>query len=127
MALGKILSHKTLLKSFQALTVTQNSFARQISTCPVSQFQASTVMLGMPNKKRNKMDPALLKIKQDKRRRKIEKALRKMEKKSRMPIPLVELEISQSLKKEIQDRQRKVSLISSLKVQSLSEANSEFL
>ena len=111
MALGKVLCDKTLLKSFQALTVTQNPFIRQVSTCPVSQFQASPVMLGIPNKKRNKIDPGQLKIKQDKRRRKIEKALRKMQKKSRMPIPLTELEISQSLMKELILRQRNVRLL----------------
>ena len=108
MALTKVLGQKTLLNSLQTLSISKSSVLRQVSTSYKNELYASPVILGMPSKKRRKVDPIADKLKQDKRKKKIVKALRKMEKKERMPIPLPEIEVSQTLRKELDMRQRNV-------------------
>ena len=108
MALTKVLGQKTLLNSLQTLSISKSIVQRQVSTSYKNELYASPVILGMPSKKRRKVDPIADKLKQDKRKKKIVKALRKMEKKERMPIPLPEIEVSQTLRKELDMRQRNV-------------------
>ena len=109
MALTKVLGHKTLLYSFQTLSITKSTVLRQVSTSYKNDLFASPVILAMPSKKRRKVDPILDKAKQDKRKKRIIKALRKMDKKERMPVPLPEIDVSQTLRKELDMRQRNVS------------------
>lgn len=108
MALTKVLGHKTLLYSFQTLSITKSTVLRQVSTSYRNDLFASPVILAMPSKKRRKVDPILDKAKQDKRKKRIIKALRKMDKKERMPVPLPEIDVSQTLRKELDMRQRNV-------------------
>ena len=109
MALTKVLGHKTLLNSLQTLSITKSTVLRQVSTSFRNDLYASPVILGMPSKKRTKVDPQQAKIKADKRKKRILKALRKMDKKERMPVPLPEIDVSQTLRKELDMRQRNVS------------------
>ena len=62
---------------------------------------------GAPAKKKRTVDSGQVsKIKDDRRRRRLVKALRKMEKKPRQPKPIVELEVPPSLHMEAKLRQR---------------------
>lgn len=63
----------------------------------------------MPQKKKRKIDPMLLRAKEDKRIKRIERALKKMQKKQRLPKPLKELEPPQVLLKEFNERKREVT------------------
>jgi hypothetical protein len=65
-------------------------------------------MAAMPQKKKRKTDPMVIKQREEKRHNRIIKALKKMEKKERIPKPLLEIEPSQSLLKEAKDRTREV-------------------
>lgn len=62
----------------------------------------------MPTKKKRKIDPMLIRAKEDKRIKRIEKALKKMQKKERLPKPLREMEPPQAILKEIDARKREV-------------------
>ena len=70
-----------------------------ISTSPVV-FKAPT--------RKTKKDPQLLKAREDKRKVRLEKALKKMGKKKRVPKPVLELRASQQLLRELDIRKRDV-------------------
>ena len=59
-------------------------------------------------KKKRKQDPSQLKAKEEKRRRRLAKALRKMEKKDRLPKTLVECEVPIVLHQERSERLRNI-------------------
>ena len=56
MALTKVLGQKTLLYSFQTLSITKSTVLRQVSTSYRNDLFASPVILAMPSKKRRKVD-----------------------------------------------------------------------
>ena len=70
-----------------------------ISTSPVV-FKAPT--------RKTKKDPQLIKAREDKRKVRLEKALKKMGKKKRVPKPVLELRASQQLLRELEIRKRDV-------------------
>lgn len=55
-------------------------------------LQFTPVLFAEPLKKKKKMDPAVLKAREDRRRKKIEKQIRKLEKNSRQLKPIEDLE-----------------------------------
>jgi len=61
-------------------------------------------------KKKKRADPNIDKHRQEKRKRRIEKALKKMEKKERLPKPLIECEVPLILHKEASLRKREVKV-----------------
>ena len=63
-------------------------------------LHSSHPLLRMPTAKKKRIDPAILKIREERRVRKITKALRKMSKKDRIPRPLLELEVDPKIRKE---------------------------
>ena len=69
-------------------------------------LHVSPANLAVPGKRRKKVDPALERAREDKRIKKLNKALRKMERKDRILRPLLELEVSPQLLKEQKQRQR---------------------
>lgn len=73
-----------MLKLFtSAIAMHQNALvgARSISTCggPLL-FRSSAPMFAEPLKKKRRLDPQILKAREDRRRKKVEKAIRKLEK-----------------------------------------------
>ncbi len=69
---------------------------------PSRLLHASAVLSGLPGvKKRKKLDPAIIKMREERRKVRIDRALRKMAKKPRIPRPLLELEVSPDLVKEM--------------------------
>jgi len=69
-------------------------------------FQLSCVDNATMTKRKTKKDPNQQRGKDDRRRRKLAKALRKMEKKDRQPRPIAEIEVPPELMKEMMMRKR---------------------
>ena len=59
-----------------------------------------------PTRRRAKVDPALERAKEDRKKRRLEKVLRKMEKGDRIPKPLLELEVPVEIQREKEARTR---------------------
>lgn len=60
----------------------------------------------MPGKRKKRIDPILEKFKEDRKIKRLSKALKKMQKKDRIPKPLLEIEVSPHLIKEKDQRNR---------------------
>lgn len=88
---------KIVTKSVQSFNL------RPLSTTPCYAMSA-------PARKQRVVDPAALRAKEDKRKRRMEKALRKMERKERAARPLFELEVPKSILQEPERRQRSIHL-----------------
>lgn len=71
-------------------------------------FGITNVLLAEPLKKKKKLDPAIVKQREEKRRKKLEKSIRRLEKSARKLKPIDELEIPLCLKFEDQERLRKL-------------------
>ena len=70
-------------------------------------LHATAALQGMPGvKKRRKVDPALVRAREERRVRRINKALRKMGKKDRVLKPLLETEVRPQLRQQVKDRAR---------------------
>jgi len=85
MTLVKAFGLPTLTKTLQTLSLTYN---RSLSTTSILGISVSPVILGQPSKKKSKVDPIAQRRKEEKRKNRLIKALRKMEKKERLPRPL---------------------------------------
>ena len=105
MSLMKVCTLQNLSKSFHSL-----SLARNISTTNAIKVSVSPVLSAMPTKKKRKIDPAAMKLREEKRKRRIMKVLKKMEKKDRIPKPISELEPPLTLIKQKAQRTRNVKL-----------------
>ena len=55
-----------------------------------------------PLKKKKRMDPALIKAKEERRRKKLEKSIRRLQKHARQLKPIAEIEVPIRLRKELQ-------------------------
>lgn len=67
--------------------------ARTITKPPQLMFHSTPVLCAEPMKKKKKMDPAILKAREERRKRKIEKQIRKLEKNAQQLKPIDEMEI----------------------------------
>jgi len=73
-------------------------------------FQTSEIKWSSVAKKKRKQDPGMLKAKEERRRKRLAKALKKMEKKDRLPKPLAECEIPIILHTERAERIRDINV-----------------
>ena len=90
------------ISQFSQETVTKLNFH---TSCKVP-FSLTDPNFSSVSKKKKKADPGQLKAKEEKRKRKLAKALKKMEKKDRQPKPLIECEVPLHLHKEAGERKR---------------------
>jgi len=86
------------------------TYARSLHTTPLTHIKLTDVCCSAILKKRKRADPATDKMKEERRRKRLSKALRKMEKKQRQPKPLLEIEIPAVLFQEAATRTRPVSV-----------------
>ena len=107
MSLFNVRGLQTLTKSYQALGTC--SLVRSLSTTNSASFRTAPVIMSMPSKKKNKIDPAVIKAREEKRKKRLVKALKKLNRKERMPKPVSEMDVPQVLLKERGMRQRGVS------------------
>lgn len=64
------------------------------------QLHMTPALYAEPTKKKRRIDPAIVKAREDRRRRKIEKAIRKLEKNARQLKPIDENELPDNLMNE---------------------------
>ncbi|XP_068238446.1 large ribosomal subunit protein mL40 [Palaemon carinicauda] len=97
----------------QRLAVSAQGSQRCITTAtsPLL-FRATQVVCAEPLKKKKKMDPQVIRQREEKRKRKIEKAIRKLEKNASQLKPIDEIDVPLSLLQEKEIRSRKTSPIS---------------
>lgn len=85
---------------------------RNVSTCvnPLC-FRATNVLLGEPLKKKKKVDPAILRQRDERRKKKLEKQIRRLEKVGKQLKPIFENEVPLKLIDSKEERTRRLSPI----------------
>ncbi|XP_057338585.1 39S ribosomal protein L40, mitochondrial [Microplitis mediator] len=83
-------------------TAARNIFTDITPSC----FRITDALFGEPLKKKKKLDPAIIKQRQERKRRKIEKQIRRLEKHARQLKPIGECEIPFKLVEEQKQRTR---------------------
>ena len=74
---------------------------------PLQPLHTSVPLESAVIKKKKKTDPILERAREERRKKRVTKALKKMSKKDRIPKPLVEAEIAPHIFREMDQRQRK--------------------
>ncbi|KAF0304865.1 39S ribosomal protein L40, mitochondrial [Amphibalanus amphitrite] len=93
----------SLSRSLCALTI---STRRVISTSSPAAIAVSHPLCAEPLKKKKRIDPAVVRAREERRRRKLEKAIRRLEKSSRQLKPLAEMELPREVRAELSERRR---------------------
>lgn len=88
------------------------TISNKLHTSSHLNFQFTPVLFAEPLKKKKKMDPAVIKAREDRRRKRLEKQIRKLEKNSRQLKPIEDLETPIELIDQQDQRARKVPAIS---------------
>ncbi|XP_054092108.1 39S ribosomal protein L40, mitochondrial [Zeugodacus cucurbitae] len=99
-----------LIAAFTKLTL-QTSI-RNISCTAISRIQVTPILCAEPLKKKKKLDPQIIKQREDRRKKKLEKQIRRLEKNARQLKPIEELEVPLTLLDEKDKRIRKLSPLS---------------
>ncbi|KAF5280077.1 hypothetical protein FQA39_LY18161 [Lamprigera yunnana] len=81
---------------FHRLTLRTLPSTININNC-VRQFHISPCLLGEPLKKRKKLDPAILRAREERKKKKLERQIRKLERNARQLKPIEECEIPLSV------------------------------
>lgn len=81
---------------------------RTITTDSPLQFGVTNVLLAEPLKKKKKMDPNIIRQREEKKRKKLEKSIRRLEKFTKRLKPISELTVPMYLKAEKERRTRKL-------------------
>lgn len=102
-----------LLPALSRLSVRAIPGVRNISACtdPLY-FRVSSVLLGEPLKKKKRLDPAIIRAREERRKRKLEKQIRRLQKQAKQLKPISEMEVPSKLIDERQERLRKLPPIS---------------
>ncbi|CAG9136609.1 unnamed protein product [Plutella xylostella] len=110
----------SLLRQFTRLSLSPGlkiqANSRNVSTTSALQFNLTYPLCAEPLKKKKKIDPAIVKAREDRRRKKIEKQIRRLEKNARQLKPIDELEVPLNLIDEGKKRQRRQVKLSSEEV-----------
>jgi len=105
-----------LSKSLSRLAIRPLSFpvgrapSAHLHSSPAAFIQISDPRCSALSKRKRKQDPGQIKAKEERRRKRLAKALKKMEKKDRLPKPLVECEIPIQLHQERSERLRGIEV-----------------
>ncbi|XP_041969686.1 39S ribosomal protein L40, mitochondrial [Aricia agestis] len=103
-----------LLSQFSRLAIGASSVVnksvnvRGIYTTGVQQFNVTNQLWAEPMRKKKKMDPAIIKAREERRRKKIEKQIRRLEKNARQLKPIDEVEPPLHLLDQLGKRKRNV-------------------
>ncbi|CAF4868055.1 unnamed protein product [Pieris macdunnoughi] len=105
----------SLMKQFTRLAIAVPkipSTAKNISTASALQFKISDQLWAEPMKKKKKMDPAIIKAREERRRKKLEKQIRRLEKNAKQLKPIDECEPPLHVLDNIGKRRRPVVKLS---------------
>ncbi|KAH8310724.1 hypothetical protein KR044_002747, partial [Drosophila immigrans] len=89
-------------------------------------LHTTSVLCAEPLKKKKKIDPQVIKQREDRKKKKIEKQIRRLEKNARQLKPVEELEIPLELIDDKAKRQRKLSPLSSTELENRALLNKEW-
>ncbi|XP_067012899.1 large ribosomal subunit protein mL40 [Anabrus simplex] len=103
----------TIVSALNRLSLSPFSCSRNISTgVNPLYFQFSPCLYAEPLKKKKRLDPAIIKQREERRRKRLEKQIRRLEKNARQLKPIDELEVPLNLTYEKRERQRELPPIS---------------
>ncbi|VVD04652.1 unnamed protein product [Leptidea sinapis] len=119
-----------LLKQFSRFSIgsiinTQVN-TKNINTFAALQFKITDQLWAEPLKKKKKMDPAILKAREERRRKKLEKQIRRLEKNARQLKPIAELEPPLHLLDEKGRRKRAVVVLSAEEIEARALLNKDW-
>ncbi|XP_072749738.1 large ribosomal subunit protein mL40 [Anoplolepis gracilipes] len=108
-----------LLPVFPRLSLHIISGVRNISACtnPLY-FRVSSALLREPLKKKKRLDPAIIRAREERRKKKLEKEIRRLEKVAKQLKPIPEVEVPLKLIDERAQRLRKVAPLSNEEAES---------
>ncbi|XP_045776219.1 39S ribosomal protein L40, mitochondrial [Maniola jurtina] len=105
-----------ILKQLSRLTISSVSKVplntRHISSSAIVQFRITDQLWAEPLKKKKKVDPAIIKAREDRRRKKLEKQIRKLQKNARQLKPIEEIEPPLHLMDQMGKRKRPAVILS---------------
>ncbi|XP_067143819.1 large ribosomal subunit protein mL40 [Centruroides vittatus] len=91
------------------VAITERTLVKHISTQSFPlQFKITQALGGEPLKKKKRVDPAIVRRREERKRKKIEKGIRRLEKTAKKLKPLDECEIPKNILMELDKRTRKV-------------------
>ncbi|XP_072929772.1 large ribosomal subunit protein mL40 [Epargyreus clarus] len=99
----------SVLRQFSKLSISAASSVlstRNICTSAALQFRITDQLWAEPLKKKKKIDPAIIKAREDRRRKKLEKQIRRLEKNAQQLKPIDELEVPLHLIDQMSKRKR---------------------
>ncbi|XP_056637555.1 39S ribosomal protein L40, mitochondrial [Diorhabda sublineata] len=100
------MSINNLIFTFSRLTCKIPTVARTISTNSQLLFKCTPILLAEPLKKKKKLDPAIIKAREERKKRKIEKQIRRLEKNARQLKPIEECEVPLEILDTLSTRKR---------------------
>uniref|UniRef100_A0A1B6KI01 Large ribosomal subunit protein mL40 n=1 Tax=Graphocephala atropunctata TaxID=36148 RepID=A0A1B6KI01_9HEMI len=112
----------SILSSLRRLTLNEkigsSIIARSVSTDSPLYFQVTQFLCAEPLKKKKRLDPAIVRAREEKRKKKLEKQIRRLEKNARQTKPIDECEVPMVLlePEELKIRQRKIAPLTSAQV-----------
>ena len=113
MKLGEMSSVLNVVNTFARLSACSVTGPRNITTCAYPlYFQATNILLGEPLKKKKRLDPNIVRAREERKKKKLEKQIRRMEKNSKQLKPLFEVEISPELSSREKELSRQVMPLS---------------
>ncbi|KAL1501064.1 hypothetical protein ABEB36_006462 [Hypothenemus hampei] len=95
-----------LLPQFKRLSLCPS--IRHISTDQCLLFRATPCLMAEPLKKKRKLDPAVIRAREERKKKRLEKQIRRLEKNARQMKPIGECEVPLTLLDEKLDRQRNI-------------------
>ncbi|EFA07359.2 large ribosomal subunit protein mL40 [Tribolium castaneum] len=101
----------SLINTFNRLAL-QSCPRRGIATSVFLNFRATPCLMAEPLKKKKKLDPAVIKAREDRKKKKIEKQIRRLEKHARQFKPIEECEVPLTLLDEKKSRMRSLPALS---------------
>ncbi|XP_074034373.1 mitochondrial ribosomal protein L40 [Leptinotarsa decemlineata] len=90
----------------------QKPLVREIYTNNVLPFRATPVLLAEPLKKKKRLDPAIIRAREERKKKKIEKQIRRLEKHARQLKPIEECEVPLDISENLGKRKRNLPEIS---------------
>nr|CAH7769803.1 unnamed protein product [Callosobruchus chinensis] len=102
----------SLTKLSRILTVPKDVIFRNITISAPNNFHASQVLLAEPLKKKKRLDPAIIKAREERKKKKIEKQIRRLEKNAKQLKPIEECEVPLEILDSREKRQRQLPALS---------------
>ncbi|XP_050297064.1 39S ribosomal protein L40, mitochondrial [Anthonomus grandis grandis] len=104
------MSFAKIIPQFKRLCLQPNlgTALRQVSTNNSLFFKATPCLMAEPMKKKKRLDPAVIRAREERKKKKIEKQIRRLEKHARQLKPLSECEVPLVLLDEKLERQRNI-------------------